>query len=427
MNKKELYHEIGLIEDEFIVEAQRMNKPSTINKAIKWSCVAACFTVATIGMIVLTQLQAKRSPDPILSQLERTNPPATPKSEGDKDTSIIDDKYSIVFNLAENQHTDTGNLYMKGHFWQELTKEEIASILPGIREDYQVSAIANYQGDAKLYNIEATVKTITGSKGYLQLAPDQTVLDHGFATSPIISDVMGVSVTAGYYSGIDNEEVVYFGSFQLGEIDYYVEVSGGETEKLFLERLIGQIISGGKADVTVLDPVIPELREENLSLGEAYSDTDFGKYLPKRLPIGFVFDSSIRFINQESNYLGAIWAKGQNDIWWRVSNLGEQEKNRITSVEDTHNYDMSRYPIPQAESVPEELREIVENPIFRIEELTLDVVKARAYQSKDAGDTSSYRMRFGVLYGSVLVEVTAKGVEPEDMFPMLVQLMEVTE
>ena len=427
MNKKELYHEIGLIEDEFIVEAQQLKKLRPINKMIKWSLVAACFGVVTIGVFLFTQLQSKRSPDPMLSQLERTNPPSTPKSQGSEDTSTIDTNYSIVFNLAKNQLTDTGNQYIKGHFWQALTKEEVASILPGMKENYEISATANYQGDAKLYTIEAIIKTNTGAKGYIQLAPGKTVLDYGFTTPPILSDVMGVSVTAGYFTGADNEEVIYFGSFELGEIQYYVEVSGGETEKTFFEQLIGQIISGGEADVTVLDPVIPELRDESLSIDQDYSDEAFGKYLPKKLPAGFVFDSSNRFMNQENNYLSAIWAKGHNEIWWRVSNIGEQETSRITSVEDIQNYDMARYPIPLAESVPEELREIVDNPIFRMDELTLDVVKSRAYKSKDSGDTSSYRMRFGVLYGNVLVEINAKGVKPEELFSVLVSLKEVAE
>ncbi|HBD86427.1 MAG TPA: hypothetical protein DC001_03270, partial [Clostridiales bacterium] len=82
------------------------------------------------------------------------------------------------------------------------------------------------------------------------------------------------------------------------------------------------------------------------------------------------------------------------------------------------------YPIPRGESVPRELWEIVNDPIFRIEDLTLEVVQARAYEVSDAGDISGPRMRFGVLYGDILVEINVKGASPEAVFEMLQQIQE---
>ncbi len=78
-----------------------------------------------------------------------------------------------------------------------------------------------------------------------------------------------------------------------------------------------------------------------------------------------------------------------------------------------------------AESVPEELWEIVENPIFEIGDLTEEAVRARAYQIEEQGDTDGYRMRFSVLYpGDVLVGISVKGVDPERVYQMLAQLGE---
>lgn len=98
------------------------------------------------------------------------------------------------------------------------------------------------------------------------------------------------------------------------------------------------------------------------------------------------------------------------------------DKPRITSTEQTENYDLSLYPIPHAQSVPAELRKIVTDPIFRIEELTREVVMTRAYKVNDAGDTSGYRMRFSVLYGDILVVVNIKGADPESVYNMLLSL-----
>ena len=79
----------------------------------------------------------------------------------------------------------------------------------------------------------------------------------------------------------------------------------------------------------------------------------------------------------------------------------------------------NRNPIPMAESVPKELWETVNPPIFRAEEFTLDAVWKRACQVKDARDASGYRMRFCVLYGDVVVENNSKGVDPKRVYEEL--------
>ena len=126
------------------------------------------------------------------------------------------------------------------------------------------------------------------------------------------------------------------------------------------------------------------------------------------------------FRSQEVNHLEVCWTKNYETFTWRISSkLIEWHTSRITSVADTKNYDLSLYPIPRGDSVPEELWEIVDRPIFLFEELTLDAVRMRAYSVSDAGDGSGPRMEFGVLYGDILVEVNVKGVSPEKIFEML--------
>ncbi len=180
----------------------------------------------------------------------------------------------------------------------------------------------------------------------------------------------------------------------------------------------------GDGSPAAVDVSTFELPGNDLELTAAYADPDFGAYLPGTVPDGFSFESAVRFINQESNYLSILWTKGMGDIHWSVSYLGEDDQARITSVDDTQNYDLALYPIPRGESVPRELWEIVNDPIFRIEDLTLEVVQARAYEVSDAGDISGPSMRFGVLYGDILVEIYVKGASPEAVFEMLQQIQE---
>lgn len=180
----------------------------------------------------------------------------------------------------------------------------------------------------------------------------------------------------------------------------------------------------GDSSPVKVDTSVVESGGKDLDLTEAYADPDFGKYLPEYLPSGFAFESATRVIKQEKNSLSALWIKGMGDIHWRVSVLGEDDKARITAVAATRNYDLSLYPIPRADSVPDELRKIVNDPIFRSEEVTLEAVQERAYEVSDAGDISGPRMRFGVLYGDILVEINVKGVTPEAVFEMLQQIKE---
>lgn len=340
-------------------------------------------------------------------------------------------KYTLYFNKAEAQGAD--KIVISGHFWQELTNEELKAVFPSLTETHSITATANFQSGesgASLFNIDAYALSALGLKTYIQIAPGKVVLDYGFDVETKTSDVLGTAVTAGYFETKPNSKglrnIIYFAAFNLSSLGYYAELGGAEAEKETLKEefigLIGALIKGGTADISVFHPTIPELRNDRLSLDEARADADFGAYLPQNVPSGFTFESATRFINQRSDYLSALWMMGMGNIHWRVSLLEEDDKVRITSVADTKNYDLALYPIPRAESVPGELREIVENPIFYKEELTLDTVRARTYAVQDAGDISGPRMRFSVLYGDTLVELNVKGVSAEVMFDILHQI-----
>lgn len=391
-----------------------------------YAATFACLAVILLGVLTVPRLlQNYAVPTP------GSNPPV---SSPGTTTSVPDlaGKYELIFNKADNQLS--ADIYIRGHFWQDLTADELRTVFPGLTDTHTVTATVNFQSDeagAALFNIDAHAVSASGLKTYIQIAPDKAVIDYVLNGDIKTSDVLGTAVTAGYFESKPNSKgprnVIYFASFNLSGLGYYVELSGGESESAALRdefsSLIGLLIKGGAADLSIFnDPVIPELREDRLDLNEAYADPDFGAYLPQNIPTGFALESATRFINQNSNYLSALWIKGMRDINWRVSFFEDDDKVRLTSVADTQNYDLALYPVPRADSVPRELREIVNNPIFRIEDLTLEVVQARAYEVQDAGDISGPRMRCSVLYGDILVEINVKGVTPQAVFEMLQQI-----
>ena len=400
-------------------DARPQRRPIMIKR---YTAAFACLAVALLGMLTISKLaQHNITPTP-------GNSPSVLQPGSSTPAPDASSKYTLYFNKADSQAAD--QIAIPGHFWQELNDEELKAIFPGLIETHSITATANFQSDksgASLFNIDAHAVSNTGLKTYIQLAPDEIVLDYGFGVETKNSNVLGTTVTAGYFETKPNSKglknVIFFATFKLSDVAYYVELGGAEAEKKALKneisRMIGLLIKGGTADLGVFHPVVPELRNDSLSLDEARADGDFGSYIPVTLPKGFGFENANRFINQERNTLFVNWTKGMGYIDWKVSLLKDNDKTRITNIADTKNYDLALYPIPRADSVPDELREIVDNPIFRIDELTLDAVRARTYEVADSGDEKGPRMHFSVLYGDILVELNVKGAAPEAMFEIL--------
>lgn len=177
----------------------------------------------------------------------------------------------------------------------------------------------------------------------------------------------------------------------------------------------GEDVAGRKVEGCLTDD------REKLTLQEALNVETIGAYLPAEGPEGFAAESVSYSRREGGGSLYAVWCRpgAYDEVDWRVSLYTEANAGRVTAAADTRNYDLSLYPVPRAESVPEELREIVDRPIFSIEELTREVVDRRVWYAGDSGDTGGARVNFGVLYGEVLVEVNAKGVSPEWLYEQL--------
>ena len=431
MNGKQLYREIGLVDEDLIQEAWTRKKNFRRSLWLRGLAAAACGVVGIIGLAWQQGLLSGPEQKEIVYEKKPGTESGISMEGGESlNTESAGDAYALVLNPANGQ--SALSLSIPGHFWEQLTDEETDAVCPAAK-DFEgcgkIPLTAHYNGDGGLVFVEGTAATDSGGELYIQAAPGAVVLDCIFQTeSQEASEIDGVSVVAGYFDDTNDGMTIYFANFTLEDVGYYVELKGGNAEMAMLPAVIDAIICGGKADFTVLHTQIPEWREDSLTLEEAYGDEEFGDYLPKEIPEGFAFEEATRIFyegteeREETNYLSCWWQNGYDEINWHVSYLTEEDKKRITAVSDTVNYDLSLYPIPWAKSVPEDLMEIVDNPIFEIEELTEDAVRARAYRVRETEDTDGYRMGFSVLYdGNVLVDVRIKGVNPETVYQMLTQ------
>lgn len=167
-------------------------------------------------------------------------------------------------------------------------------------------------------------------------------------------------------------------------------------------------------------PLAPQY--EALTLAEARNDPDFGAFLPAETPVGFNDEAFCRY--EDPAALTALWTRGYDELRWHITLLAPADKARIAAPAEKEKYDLSLYPIPRAESVPDGLRQVVDDPIFLLEELTAEMVWARAYLTGESGDSAGYRMHFSVLLGDMLIKVSAKGLSPDWVYGQLAALRE---
>lgn len=155
-------------------------------------------------------------------------------------------------------------------------------------------------------------------------------------------------------------------------------------------------------------------QSQNLTYNEAKQDSSFGEYIPQSIPNNYVFENATK---NEDN-LTIVYTSNYNYIWLDFSKITEDDKKRIVDINETETYDINLYPIPRAETVPDYLRDTVDNPIFKIDDLTEDVLKRRYFQPNEAGDPGG-RMRFTLMYDDTLISFSIKGLDVTEVMAII--------
>ena len=171
----------------------------------------------------------------------------------------------------------------------------------------------------------------------------------------------------------------------------------------------------------------PEPGVVTLTLEQALGDTEFGAYISANAPSPFSFASSTKSTGQDGASLSVLWEEAAEHsdgvINWKVYKSAADEHARIVHADEREKYDRALYSFPWDKSVPEDLQEYFENPVFLAEELTPEMLRARAYLTdNDRIEAPGQRMDFSVLYDDVIVFVNAIGASPEQIYEMLTEL-----
>ena len=136
---------------------------------------------------------------------------------------------------------------------------------------------------------------------------------------------------------------------------------------------------------------IPAWREESFStLAQARQEADFAPYLPTAEPKGYnEFYGRLSYQEGHSNSLFVRWSRGYDNVEVCIYRDGYYSYN-LVSPDQPETYDLSLYPIPWCDSVPEKYRDTVDRPAFKAEDMSLAIVEARGREHDTGGMTYSF-------------------------------------
>ena len=245
----------------------------------------------------------------------------------------------------------------------------------------------------------------------------------GYDSAPMIADVRSNDTdeleTAGGYAIAEDAGAGDMGSMDDATkedlADNESQIQDMESRKEYDE--IANSTDGQPED----NPMVSDSREkeevfadprdprQELSEEEARNTEVFGTYLPKNLPVGYIFKDA----RGNDSGITATWTRGMDSIMISVS-LVVPESAVTVDVEKPETYDVWLYEIPYSETVPEEYRQVFNDPLFAADDLSLEVVQSRMKSIRDAGDTDTPRGSFSVLYpDGVLLRFSGRGTADE--------------
>lgn len=418
--------------------------------------LAACCALALITAGGLALLRGGWA-GPLLESLPRATQTgeALPPVTGAPPSATLDQEHTLVvedpfegqphgfFNVEGVDYTDcTGADQItaepaplpQGWFQESMTAQQIITALGGEDEvpwsllwaGFGLDGTAWYDGQGQVWQA-----VITGVQGEdtltLILAPGRMPTASSIYPDAVAASYNGVEVTAYFLERQEEGGTVY---------EYHADYMRGGTGVRFtftsprqdtaawITNVLVRYSAGMQLMTTshLVPASIPAWRSESLTLEQARAE-DLGAYLPQN-PEGFSFESAWRELGQGRDWLRATWVRGMDSCSVTVSR--PEEAPACMDPGDRAWYDINLYTIPWAESVPDAIMfGGFQDPVFRVEDLTEEVVAARArWEDQDSGDTDGWRYsQFGVWYGEagVLVEYAPRGIDPADLFALIVR------
>lgn len=438
MTAHELLSALDVAQEDLLREVDQLRTVSGKKKAspYPWLAVAACLCLLCCGGWFWGKYRSSAPSQPGIQIMDpSTHPTGTasplPTTHSPTESqSVLPGEELLLWTPYYNEVTEAidgalrKDVYL---FSEELTEEELLSFTPAQRPEWFLpKGYGIFNGAGVLRYIH-----LVGASSFpetpitISIGTEEPFSCCVLPEEPKVSCCNGVEYTLTRYTAPDGSVTLY-GEGKLNGCYYTFSLQGSQETLPQNERDFAQILqafagsSVRPEDLSAIHPgEIPVIFDRPLTHEEALALEDYGAYFLSELPVGFSEESIRHYQDPYTAYLSGCWTESYHELSWRVSKLSEEDEARLTHAEEKDRYDLSLYPIPRADSVPEELREVVDNPIFYAEELTTDLIWARAYRSGEQGDSTGWRMEFSVLYNQMVVTVRCKGVDPHWLYTQL--------
>ncbi|MBM6681171.1 hypothetical protein [Pseudoflavonifractor capillosus] len=342
--------------------------------------------------------------------------------------------------------TSPSRMMLAGSYSVELTKEDVQKIFWGPEGkpegadgdlpwmlfwgNFFLSGSALYDGEGELLWLTLKGNSAAQALSFtLTLRPGELPFQCGLYSDLETTHVNGTPVTGWSRredlngDGVPDARCV--SEFMAGEVGVRFEAActAGEDSMdaaaWYSALLVGQTLSGGVYLGDLLtNGEVPAWREETFScLEQAREQAAFAPYLPETDIPGYgEFYAALSYQEGVRNRLTVRWSRGYDDVSVTVSLPEGTPTYHLADVNRPEEYDLSLYSIPWCDSVPEEYRETVNFPTFRAEDLSLQVVAARANEK----DTGGLSFSFGVLHGDgTLVEYRCDGLTAQAVWQLV--------
>lgn len=370
MSREDLFREIGEIDETYVEEAQRAGRRRRIASWAVKTLAAAASLVLCVGIGYIT----------VLVMQPRGNTGGSMNSAADTDGCVMEaaqEQYSMAEDIKDQE---AGGVAAQGDQSQEQLREQLRE------QRFPQPSQDGSPAEAPAAREEASAVT--------QGVPGVTEEE---------SAVTEEAVPVPNYGG-------QAGSSSAG--------SGGEQGVSETPKESKEEADSIKDMEDAMDEGLQQSGHGAMDLTweAARTDVVYGRYVDVQAPEGYSFTSAVR----SSSALCVTWNKGMEEISFICRQADEDVSDWLADIEKPEEYDLGLYTVPWGDSVPRELLQRVSNAVFRLDQVTLDIVAARTYQVQEAGDVSGSRTRIGILYSdNVLVEITGKGPSAEEIFAMI--------
>ena len=150
----------------------------------------------------------------------------------------------------------------------------------------------------------------------------------------------------------------------------------------------------------------------------------FYPYLPEKLFQYYEFKEAFSDTNNNNKTeftklwftLGTGESASTFSVTIRAASDYPNAASRRVKASETERYDITKYEVPYSQTVPEEYKETMNNPVFAVDEFSRDVLLKRIENHKESND-EKYLVTLSIETGEFIMECHYYGANMYDIFP----------